>query len=98
LDGVFIPTTNTIDLTIKLGNCVYIYYENVVGLSKDESLCIPYPIEVLDFIVDVSFGKNFFGVRIFDHLEDVIGRGHRVPEGVNFHPREVFYTQEEFLI
>jgi hypothetical protein len=76
LDGIVIPTTNPVDLIIKSGNYVHIYYENVVDLSKDESLCIPYPVEVLDFLVDVSSGKTFCWVRIFDHLEDVIGRGH----------------------
>jgi hypothetical protein len=73
LDGIVIPTTILVDLIIKSDNYVHIYYENVDDLSKYESLCIPYLVEVLDFLVDVSFGKTFCWMRIFDHLEDVIG-------------------------
>ena len=62
------------------------------------SLKIPYPVEVLDCLVDVSTGGTFCWVRIFENHVGVFGRGHYVPEGLNFHPHEVFYTKEGLLI
>ena len=59
---------------------------------------IPYPIEVLDCLVDVSTGGTFCWVRIFENHVDVFGIGHYVPDGVNLHPHEVFYTKQVLLI
>ena len=35
---------------------------------------------------------------IFENHVDVFGRGHYVPEGVNLHEHEVFYTKQGMLI
>ena len=67
-------------------------------MSEDESFKIPYHVEVLDSLVDVSIGGTFCWVRIFENHVDVFGRCHYVPEGVNLHPHEVFYTKQGLLI
>ena len=77
---------------------VRIYYEKFPGTSEDESLKIPYLVEVLDCLVDVSTGGKFCWVIIFENHVDVFGRGHYVLEGVNLHPHEVFYTKQGLLI
>ena len=56
---------------------------------EDESLKIPYPVEVLDCLVDVSTGGTFCWVRIFEHHIDVFGRVHYIPEGVLHKTRSV---------
>ena len=80
------------------GMYVYIYYDKLPRFFEDESLEIPYPVEVLDCLVDVSIGGRFYWVRIFGNHVDFFGRGHYVPEGVNLHPHEVFYTKKGLLI
>ena len=58
-------STNPFDFTIKAGMYVRIYYEILPGISEEESLKIPYPVEVLNCLVDVSTGGTFYWVRIF---------------------------------
>ena len=53
---------------------------------------------MLDCLVDVSISGTFSWVRIFENHVDVFSRGHYVPEGVNLHPHEVFYTKQGLLI
>ena len=53
--------TNPFDFTIKAGMYVCIYYENFPGISEEESLKIPYPVEVLNCLVDVSTSGAFCG-------------------------------------
>ena len=65
MDGLLVHSTNPFDFTIKTGMYVRIYYENLLGISKEESLKIPYPVEVLNCLVDVSTGGTFYWVRIF---------------------------------
>ena len=65
MDGILVRSTNPFDFTIKEGMYVRIYYENFPGISEEESLKIPYPMEVLNYLVDVSIGGTFFWVRIF---------------------------------
>ena len=77
---------------------VCIYYDKFHGFSEDESLKTPYPVEVLDCLVDVSIGGTFYWVIIFENHVDVFGIGHYVLEGVNSHPHEVFYTKQGLLI
>ena len=55
-------------------------------------------MEVLNCLVNVSFGGTFCWIRIFECDLDVIGIGHHIPQGVNLHPHEVFYTQQVLLI
>ena len=98
MDGLLVRNTNPFDYTIKAGMYVRIYYENFPGMSEDESLKIPYPVEVLNCLVDVSTGGTFCWVRVFENHVDVFGRGHLVPGGVNLHPHEVFYTKQGLLI
>ena len=95
---ILVHRTNPFDFTIKAGMYVYIYYENLLGFSEEESLKIPYPMEVLNCLVDVSTGGTFCWVRIFECELDVTGRGHHIPQGVNLHPYEVFYTKQGLLI
>ena len=97
MDGLLVCNKNPFDFTIKVTIYVCIYYDKLPGFSKDESLKIPYPVEVLDCLVDVSTGGTFFWVRIFENHVDVFGRGHYVLEGVNLHPHEVFYTKQDML-
>ena len=98
MDGLLVRSTNQFYFTIKAGMYVHIYYENFPGISKEESLKIPYPVEVLNCLVDVSTGGTFCWVRIFEYELDVIGRGHHYPQGVNLHTHEVFYTKQGLLI
>jgi hypothetical protein len=98
MDGILVCNTNPFYFTIKVGMYVRIYYEKLLGMSEDESLKIPYPVEVLDCLVDVSTGGTFCWVRRFENHVDVFDRGHYIPEGVNLHPREVFYTKQGLLI
>ena len=67
-------------------------------MSEDESLKIPYHVEVLDCLVDVSNGGRFCWVRIFENHVHVFGRGHYILEGVSLRPHEVFYTKQGLLI
>ena len=48
----------------------------------------------MDCLVDVFTGGTFCWVRTFENH----GRGYYVPEGVNLHPHEVFYTKQGMLI
>ena len=98
MDGLLLHNTNPFDFTIKEGMYVCIYYDKFPGFSEDESLKTPYPVEVLDCLVDVSTGGTFCWVRIFENHVDVFGRGHYVLKGVDFHPHEVFYTKQGMLI
>ena len=98
MDGLVVHNTNPFDFTIKACMYVRIYYENFPGISEEESLKIPYPVEVLNCLVDVSTGGTLCWVRIFECELDVIGRGHHIPQGVNLHPHEVFYTKQGLLI
>jgi hypothetical protein len=61
MDGILVYNTNPFDFTIKVGMYVHIYYENLPGMFEDESLKIPYPMEVLDCLVEVSTGGTFVG-------------------------------------
>ena len=67
MDGILVHNTNPFDFTIKEHMCVCIYYEKFPGTSEDESLKIPYLVEVLDCLVDVSTGGTFCWVRIFEN-------------------------------
>ena len=98
MDGILVRSTNPFDFTIKVGMYVHIYYEKFIGMSKDESLKIPYHVEVLDCLVDVSTGGTICWVRIFENRVQFFGRGHYIPEVVNLHPHEVFYTKQGMLI
>ena len=98
MDGLLVHGTNPFDFTIKEVMYVLIYYKNLNRISEDESLKIPYTVEVLDCLVDVSTGGTFCWVTIFENHVDVFGRGHYVLEGVNLHPHEVFYTKQGLLI
>ena len=98
MDGILVHSTNPFDFTINTSMYVHIYYENLLGMSEDESLKIPYLVEVLDCLVDVSTGWKICWVRIFENHVDVFGRGHYVLKGVDFHPHEVFYTKQGMLI
>ena len=79
MDGLLVHNTNPFDFTIKEGMYVYIYYENFPGIFEEESLKIPYPVEMLNCLVDVSNGGTFYWVIIFECDLDVIGRGHHIP-------------------
>ena len=94
MNGRLVHSTNPFYFTIKLGMYVHIYYENLPGISEEESLKILYPMEVLNCLVDVSTCGTICWVRIFECELDVIGRGHHIPQGVNLHPHEVFYTKQ----
>lgn len=59
MDGLLVHNTNPFDFTIKKGMYVCIYYENFRGISEEESLKIPYPVEVLNCLVGVSTGGAF---------------------------------------
>ena len=96
MDRILVHNTNPFDFTVKAGMYVCIYYETFLGISKEDSLKIPYPVEVLNCLVDVSTGGTFYWVRIFGCEFDVIGRGHHIPQGVNLHPHEVFYTNKVY--
>ena len=48
IDGLLVCSTNPFDFTIKVGMYVCIYYEKFPGISEDESLEIPYDVELLD--------------------------------------------------
>ena len=76
----------------------HIYYDKLPGFSEDESLKTPYPVEVLDCLVDVSTSGTFCWVRIFENHVDVFVRGHYIHKGVNSHPHEVFYPKQGMLI
>ena len=91
MDGLLVRSTNPFYFTINTGMYVHIYYENFPSMTKEESLKIPYLVEVLNCLVDVSTGGTFCWVRIFECELDVICRGHHIPQGVNLHPHEVFY-------
>jgi hypothetical protein len=67
-------------------------------MFEDESLKILYPVEVLDCLVEVSTGGTLYWIIIFDSHANVISRGHHILEGVNLHPRGVFYTKRGLLI
>ena len=58
MDGLLVHNKNPFDFTIKSGMHVCIYYENLAGMSEDESSKIPYLVEVLDYLVDVSTGGS----------------------------------------
>ena len=58
MDGLLVHNKNPFDFTIKSGMHVRIYYENLAGMSEDESSKIPYLVEVLDYLVDVSTGGS----------------------------------------
>ena len=62
-------------------------------MSEEESLKIPYLVEVLNCLVDVFTRGTLCWIIIFESDVDVIGRGHHIPQGVNLHPHEVFYTK-----
>ena len=96
MDGILVHSTNPFDFTIKASMYVCIYYEKLPAISEEESLKIPYPMEVLNCLVDVSAGGTFCWVIIFECELDVIGRGHHIPQGVNLHPHEVFYTNKVY--
>ena len=98
MDGLLVHNTNPFDFTIKVGMHVSIYYDKLPGFFEDESLKIPYHVEVLDCLVDVSTHGTFCWVSIFENHVDVFSRGHNIPEGVNFHPHEVFYRKQILLI
>ena len=65
MDGILVHRKNTFDFTIKAGMYVRIYYENLLGISEEEALKIPYHVEVLNCLVDVSTGGTFCWVRVF---------------------------------
>ena len=65
MDGILVHNKNPFDFTIEVGMYVCIYYENFPSMSKEESLKIPYPVEVLNSLVDVSTGETFYWIRIF---------------------------------
>ena len=65
MDGLLVHNKNPFDFTIKAGMYVCIYYENLLGISEEESLKIPYLVEVLNCLVDVSTGGTLCWVRIF---------------------------------
>ena len=73
MDGLLVCSTNPFDFTIKAGMCVHIYYDKFPGFSEYESLKTPYPVEVLDCLVDVSTGGTFCWVRIFENYVYIIG-------------------------
>ena len=64
MDGILVRITNPFDFTIKADMYVCIYYKTFPRIYEDESLKIPYPVEVLDCLVDVSTGGTFCWVRI----------------------------------
>lgn len=98
MDGILVHNTNPFDFTRKACMYAYVYYENFPGMSKEESLKIPYPLEVLKCLVDVSICGIFCSVKFFESDVDVIGRGHHIPQGVNLHPHDIFYTKQSLLI
>ena len=64
MDLLLVCNTNPFDFTIKEGMYVRIYYDKLPGFFEYESLKTPYPVEVLDCLVDVSTGGTFCWVRI----------------------------------
>ena len=52
----------------------------------------------MDCLVDVSIGRTFCWVRIFENHVDLFGGGHYNLRGVNLHPHEVFYKKQGLLI
>ena len=52
----------------------------------------------MNCLVDVSSGRTFYWVGIFENHVNVIDRGHHIPEGVDLHSHEVFYTKQGLLI
>ena len=70
MDGILVRYTNPFDFTIKVGMHVHIYCEKFPRIYEDESLKIPYLVEVLDCLVDISTSGTFCWVRIFEkHLD-----------------------------
>ena len=65
MEGLLVCSTNPFYFTKKAGMYVHIYYKNFPGMSEDWSLKIPYFVEVLDCLVDVSTSGTFCWVRIF---------------------------------
>lgn len=65
MDEILVHNTNPFDFTIKEAMYIYIYYENLRGMSEEELLKILYLVEVLNYLVDVSTGGTFCWVRIF---------------------------------
>ena len=97
MDGLLVHNINPFDFTIKAGMYVHIYYDKLPGFSEDESLKIPYPLEVLDCLVDVSTGGTFCWVRIFENHVYFFGRCHYIPKGMNLHSHDMFYTKQGVL-
>ena len=61
MDWLLVHNTNPFDFTINEGMHVRIYYDKLPGFSEDESLKTPYPVEVLDYLVDVPLMEHFVG-------------------------------------
>ena len=80
IDGILVHNTNPFDFTIKVGMYICIYYEKLLEICEGESLKIPYLVEVLDCLVDVSTSGTFCWVRIFENHVDVFGRCFRMCE------------------
>ena len=59
MDGILVRSTNPFYFTIKAAMCVHIYYEKFPVISEEESLKVPYLVEVLNCLVDVSTGGTF---------------------------------------
>ena len=79
MDGLLVHNKNPFSFTIKACMYVCIYYENFPIIFEEESLKIPYPMEVLNCLVDVSTSGTFCWVIIFECDLDVIGKGHHIP-------------------
>ena len=79
MDGLLVHIKNPFDFTIKACMYVRIYYEKLSGMSEQESLKIPYLVELLDCLVEVSTGGTLCWVKMFEIDVDFIGRGHHIP-------------------
>ena len=65
MDGLMVHITNPSYFTIKASMYVHIYYENLSDMFEEESFKIPYPMEALNCLVDISTGQTFCWGIIF---------------------------------
>jgi hypothetical protein len=74
MDRLSMYNTNSFDFSIKACMAICIYYENLPSMFENEPLNIPYLMEVLECLVEVSIGGTFCWVRIFEIHVNLIGR------------------------
>ena len=64
-------------------------YQNLLCMSKEESLEIIYTVEVLNYLVYVSTNGTFCWVRIFENHVGFIFRHQHILKAMDLLPHEV---------